>query len=364
MLERNKQEVSDANNSSIMQSGRDIIINNGIGVDEVKEIVFETIKQELSNMAEEAQESFLNKLQIFSNQFISKIESSVNQLAIEKLRLPKIQIVLHNSLIGFIKTDNASIKEELVDLLLERIKENEGDTKQFIIDEAIKVVPNISIYSLYFLGALLQREIIHSGYGFMVESFLSNQAVIFKYLDMLSTLDIEYLKQINCCSLIPDARHSQNCLETLKVKYDLLFRKSASLEDINNWKSSNPEMIIPPLGGIQIIYEDSTLHNRFKLLYASKDSLIKLLVKEDKIKALPNIEKFINDLFPQLSDSEIKNHLISLNAYWQKAFEVLDKYELTGIMLTPLGKYIGNRVSEKITKRNAIPLEKFYREDK
>jgi hypothetical protein len=100
--------------------------------------------------------------------------------------------------------------------------------------------------------------------------------------------------------------------------------------------------------------------NEVYLLYSSKQYLIQELNKENKMDFLPLFEELIN-LFTPFTNDEISQHLISLNANWQKAFDCLNKEEVTHIDLTPVGTYIGRRIVKKVTKDDTLPLVEFYK---
>ena len=63
----------------------------------------------------------------------------------------------------------------------------------------------------------------------------------------------------------------------------------------------------------------------------------------------------------RFTNDEISQHLISLNSNWQKAFDCLNKEEVTHIDLTPVGTYIGRRIVKKVTKDDTLPLAEFYK---
>ena len=87
--------------------------------------------------------------------------------------------------------------------------------------------------------------------------------------------------------------------------------------------------------------------------------MIQELEKAQQQFSLSELDQFI-DLFTPLTNEEIKQHLISLNSNWEKAFDYLDKEEITQIDLTPIGLYIGRRIVKKVIKDNTLPLEDFY----
>lgn len=357
MLEKNKQEVTNVHKSFVQQANGNII-NYGFGYSDIKEICHDVVRQELSIVTKEASETLKNEIVTFENQFVERLINLENQQVIEKLKTPKLQFSLHATMKEFVKTEVADTKEELLDLFIERLKVEEHTTEQFLIDEAIDIIPKLSRPALFLLGALTQRKIVNHGFAFIVNNSLKTQADLYEYLDELSNLDIEYLKQINCCSPISGLRHYIGLIDMMKKNYDLLFIKAISKQEYETRVLSNPQ--IPSEIKHHIMFIDGTQNEECKLLFSSKIDLVKYLENNGIIQYLSVIEDFINSL-PVFNDSEIKQYLISLNKNWEKAFKVLDMEAITNIELTPVGTYIGRRIMKKIMNRNTLPLQDFYK---
>lgn len=356
MLEKNKQEASNINDSFVQQANGDIH-NYGLAYNDVKEICRDVIRQELAIVTREASDTLNNEISAFENQFVERLEKLENPQVIDKLKTPKLQFSLHDTMKEYAKTDDIDTKEELVDLMIERLKVEENTTEQYLIDESIKIIPSLSLYQAYFLGALTLRKVINQGYSFIVDSNLGKRALLYEYLDEISNLDIHYLKLTNCCSDMSGTKYYVSLHDMMKTGYDLLFRHYITEEEYDNFIRSHNN--VPSVNGQQIIYKKGGT-NEVYLLYSSKNHLIQELKKENKMDFLPLFEELIN-LFTPFTDDEISQHLISLNSNWQKAFDCLNKEKVTQIDLTPVGTYIGRRIVKKVTKDDTLPLVEFYK---
>jgi hypothetical protein len=143
----------------------------------------------------------------------------------------------------------------------------------------------------------------------------------------------------------------------MKPEYDLLFRHYITEEAYDSFIRDHPN--IPSVKGQQIIYKKGNT-NEIYLMYSSKNYLVQELKKENKMDSLPLFDQLIN-LFTPFTNDEISQHLVSLNSNWQKAFDCLNKEEVTHIDLTPVGTYIGRRIVKKVTKDDTLPLVEFYK---
>ena len=356
MIERNKQEVSNVSDSFVQQANGNIH-NYGLAYSDVKAICHDVVRQELSIVTKEATDTFHQEITAFENQFVRRLENLENPQVMEKLRTPKLQFALHDTIKEYAKTDDAGTKEELIDSLIDRLKVNEHSTEQYLIDESIKIIPNLSLAQTYFLGALTLRKIINQGYSFIVDRNLAKRAELYEYLNEITTLDIQYLKLINCCSDMPGTKYYLPTLNVMKPDYDLLFRHHITDDIFYSFWHEHPNM--PMINGKALIYKhDDT--NEIHLLYSAKKYLIQVIERAQQPFSHSELDQFIN-LFTPLTDEEIKQHLISLNPNWGKAFNCLDKEEITQIDLTPVGLYIGRRIVQKVTKDDTLPLEDFYK---
>lgn len=356
MLERNKQKVSDVSDSFVQQANGDIH-NYGLAYNDVKEICRDVVRQELTIVTKEATDTFHQEIAAFEDQFVGRLEKLENPQVMDKLRSPKLQFTLHDTIKEYAKTDDVNTKEELVDLLLERLKVEEHSTEQYLIDESINILPRLSLSQTYFLGALTLRKLMNQGISYNVNNYLKNRAILYEYLNEITSLDVQYLKLVNCCADMPMTKYYVPTVDIMKPDYDLLFRHPIKEDKFYEYLREHPNM--PLLKGQFLIYKNDDTNNVY-LLFSSKKLLIQQLKNNQQQYSPSELDDFIN-LFIPFTDNEIKQHLISLNSNWQKAFDCLDKEEITPIDLTPVGLYIGRRIVKKVINNNTIPLMDFYK---
>ena len=356
MLEKNKQEVSNINDSVVQQAYGNIN-NYGLGYNDVKKICIDVVKQELAILTKEALDSFRQEIYAFLNKFVDRWLKLENPQVIEKLKSPKLQFTLHDTINEYAKTDDVNTKEALVDLFIERLKIDENTTEQYLIDESIKILPKLSLPQVYFLGALTLRRMRSDGVSFYMENQLKQYGMIYEYLDDISNLDIHYLKLQNCCSDMSGTMSYLPLSDILKRNFDLLFRHTISENDLekffHDYPNTQPELIHK----IIIRIKET---NELRLVYSSKEFLYNRINEENIEYSQPELECLLNKFLP-FSDNEFREYLISLHPNWQKALINLNKKEVTHIDVTPIGIYIGRKIIEKVTKLFIIPLEAFYK---
>jgi hypothetical protein len=233
MLEKNKQEISDVSDSFVQQANGDIH-NYGLGYNDVKAICHDVVRQELAIVTREASETLNREISSFEERFIEKLQQLEDPKVIEKLGTPKLQLILHSTMKEYATSNNIETKEELIDLLIERLKADENSSEIFLIDTAIEILPKINKSQCYFLGALTSRkqnvvDIISK--SSTARGFLEKQAKLYEDIDRITNLDIQYLKQINCCTNIIGQSPYYDITKTYRKEFDLLFRHPCSVED-------------------------------------------------------------------------------------------------------------------------------------
>ena len=354
MLERNKQEVSNVSDSFVQQANGNIN-NYGMGYNDVKDICRDVVRQELAIVTKEATDIFHQEISAFENQFIDRLEKLENPQVIDKLKTPKLQFVLHDTMKEYAQTDDQNTKDELIDLLIERLNNDENITIQFVIDEAIKVLPKITKEAAYLLGALLTRNITIGGTLFHLDNSLSEQAKVYSSLDSISILDLEYLMQQKCCTLLPNLQEHYKVLEAMGKRYNLFFRHAVDQQTYNMFIEKNPAW--SPEKSVRNYFFSKD--GNYKIIPTHKSFLLESAKRDHKEKELPALENFVESMTPW-SEEEIHSYLVNLNPDWQKAINVLDRNEFRPIQLTPVGTYIANRIITRVIGCN-YTFQDFYK---
>ena len=350
MLEKNKQEASNISNSNLQQANGNIY-NLGFSYSDVKEICRDVIRQEFQIVTKDAVDKLNKLIEEFQNRLIERIAEINNQEAIGKFKEPRYQFVLHDAIKEYAQTDNEETKEDLVDILIDRLQVDENSTERFVVEDAIKIIPKLSFALTRFLGSILMRRMEERNLPFIFRNNLNEQAKIYEHLDEISNLDIAYLFQLNCCEQMRGFRHMVTIEEEMKQRYDLFFREPTSAEDYNKYVVSHPIMATG-INGISFVCTDGANTDKCRMTSLSTLHLKDSLQNAGRMDIWPELEAYINTLRPY-SDEEIKNLLIEINPNWGKIIDLFHQENIQNLQLTPVGTYIANRVIQKEKMRVA-----------
>lgn len=344
MLEKNKQEASNNSGSFIQQANGDIY-NNGLRYIDVREICRDVLRYEFQIVTKDAVDKLTQIIVDFQNRLIDKLSKIEDKEIIGKLREPRAQFALHDTIKGYSQTDNEETKEELVDIMIDRLRVDENSTERFVIDDAIQILPKLSLALTRFLGSILMRRMEERNLPFIFRYNLNNQAKLYEHLDEISNLDIAYLVQLNCCETMPGLTHMVTIEEEMRRRYDLYFRQSTTMEEYSNYIATHM-VLTSGWNGLAWICPDKPNSKEYRMVSLSQNHLKNSLEKDGRMEIWPELQTYINTMRP-LNDEEIRKLLIEINPNWDKIINLCHQENIQKLQLTPVGVYIANRIVQK-----------------
>ena len=146
--EQNRQDAKNISNSNVNITNGDITYNSGLSYTDVREICKDVCAYEIQKNSQMALETSKKRLQEFSEECIDRIDSEAKE-HIEQFKNPDIQYSLRNAAIPYLRTGDKELKEDLINMFIDRLKENQRTTTRSVIDEAIDII-QWNILSLVF----------------------------------------------------------------------------------------------------------------------------------------------------------------------------------------------------------------------
>ena len=189
------QQQQGGDNSTNIQTGGDtqIIINGpintGLGVRDVKEIAKDVMRNEFAALSMQAKNDAILKVE----EFIDRLLSSMGQDGFDKFSKPSIQIALRKAQCGYIESDEEKdIEDVLIEVMRERIQNDDIDSYKKILTGALEVVPSLT--SSQNIREIIEVNIL----PFYLEEFLEEDFYDFiQYSKVLKRFD----NPIKVCSL-------------------------------------------------------------------------------------------------------------------------------------------------------------------
>jgi hypothetical protein len=351
----NDQKIESANQSTIVQAKGDINFN-GITAETAMEICKCVVKAELAVYTQDARVEAEKRLSDISEKTIDRITSLKEDL-LYRFKEPAIQMALHETFKNHITSGNEELGENLIDLLIERLRVQERTTEQSIIDEARNIIPKLSSNTVSLLAIMVFNELIFSYDKKQYDDLLLKLAPLAERLRNINSLDIAHLKQVGCGYGIPTFHFVEPLEKHLLSNYDLLFRYNISLDELNDlFRKYSQQTTNSDLLYILGLFSTEGQYVSFNV--GSTKTVTEAFNQANKDQLIPLFEDLKNKAIP-FTEDEVRCYHIQKDARWQFAFEVFKNELVTTFQLNPVGVYIGIRQLTKICE-TPIPMSLFY----
>lgn len=345
MSEKNKQDISNLNNSTAIQAGGNVYY--GLNYTEVKDLIQTTTAAEIGKLTLEAKKEFEKQLEDLERRLCDKFEKIENKTIIEKLRKPGIQLCVHDTIMASMRTDDELTKDQLLEMLIDRLDTDENDTRKAIIEDAIGLTAKVSKPLLTLMVALQFRTYyIAAPFRAALDQIFMQMGELFKELDNLSSLDLAYGNQLRCITDIPAGSLLRSYEEHLLSNYDLHFRHNINHSQYQRFHELHPEIghaiKYADIERVSIICIDGQTENiddndrEVSLIAPSTQYLCTQLNEQGKDYLIPALDMLIERM-PLFNKEELRERLINLNIGWKSLFNAFSKPQVNNVILTPVG---------------------------
>lgn len=141
----NKDQIQDVrNNATAIQAGGNVIVNNvGITYAEAKSIALDVAKVTFYELVGVAREIALNRTEEITDQLIKKFAKDFPE-GLQKAKDPDFQYALFTVQKEYARNGDKDLGDLLVDLLVDRSKQNQRDILQIVLNESLSTVPKLT----------------------------------------------------------------------------------------------------------------------------------------------------------------------------------------------------------------------------
>lgn len=353
----NDQRIEGVNQSNIIQAKGDINFN-GISAETAMEICKYVVKSELAVYTQDARVEAEKRLSDISEKTIDQITSLKEDL-LSRFKEPAIQMALNETFKNYIASGNEELGENLVDLLIERLNVQEKSTEQSIIDEARNIIPKLSSNTISLLAIMVFSKLIFPLNRKQFDDLLLKLSPMVERIEKITSLDIAHLKQVGCGYGI-SAFHVVEPLEKyLLANYDLFFRHSISLDELNDVFQKYPHLMNASIpANLSYIMGMFTIEGQSLSFNVPNTRTVTDALDKANNKLIPLFEDLKNNA-TQYTEDEVRDYVSNIDARWKYTFDTFKKNQITTFQLNPVGVYIGCRQLTRICGMT-IPMSLFY----
>lgn len=369
MLNRT-QQVDGVTNSSINQAGRDVVINNsGVSATDVLAIVNSVVADKMALYQQQAENIAGQRFNDFKKDLMTELNEKAHD-RYERFEQPSVQMATRSAALGYIQSGKAEDKENLIDLLIERVNVEEHTTKQHLIDKAIQVLPTLSVESLHLLAFVAFTNLSRSCRISEYNKWIASINPIIDTLERVSSLDIDFLNQADC-TFNGIGFQREDFVENQLKTCDLLFRHKPSQEIVKQIFDRNgigvidkgylfpnikrQDWIVTFIEIFGLYVADCTMHPLLTSLNYTKE----ILFKRGYGDIFESMQIYYGSTTP-FSREEVEKYYIDINPKWKIAFDLLKRKDICSLYLKPVGKYIACKILSKLSNTD-ISLDIFYK---
>ncbi len=240
MMEISKKSQEGGDNSVNLQADS-ITVNTGLSISHVKEIALEVFEGNFYKLAGVAKETANQRAKEITEQFLEELASK-NPDGLKASEDPDFQHSLFQAQKEYARCGDKELGDILVDILVDRSKEDERSLLQVVLNESLSIAPKLNRAQLDILAccfniAYTRRLTIQNKK--MFADYLNQAVLIFS--DSVGEKDSNYrhLEYVGCASIRTGQR---DILKILMQTYKAIFCKGFERDLLNEIAELNPNI--------------------------------------------------------------------------------------------------------------------------
>jgi hypothetical protein len=331
----NKDQSQDVGNSAtaIQAGGSVTVINVGVTSSEARAIALDVARATFYELTGAAKDTASIRVEEITDQVIKKLEKDF-PAGLQKAKDPDFQYALFTVQREYARNGDKDLGDLLVDLLVDRSKQDQRDILQIVLNESLSTAPkltdtHLAALAVIFLFKYTQNYDVsnHINFGRYLDEHL------FPFVLKLSKnrAGYQHLEFSGCGSVGLAGTSLERILGTI---YQGQFLKGFDLSEIASRAISiepDSRIFIPCLNDM----------SKLQVKANSKENLEKYLDAEGV--SLEDRAKIV-ELFDlgKMSESEIKEKVIALRPYMAEVFDIWTNSPMQTFTLTSVGMAIGH----------------------
>lgn len=331
MLNRN-QDQSVASGATAIQATGDVTIINGISTAEARAIALDVAKATFYELSGLARDIASERVEEITNRVIEKLEKE-NPDGLQKARDPDFQYSLLTVQKEFARTGDKELGDLLVDLLVDRSKQDQRNILQIVLNESLVTVPKITdgqlaALALVFLFRYTQNHSVgtHALFG----EYLDKHVLPFSAKLPKSAASYQHLEFAGCGSILV----GEPLEELLSKTYQGLFLQGFENEELENRGIS---VGLDPRFITRCLTDPSKLQNRALNRQVIEQQIEqKQLNSDDGAKLLGLFEE------RKLSPAQVRETIIKIRPFMAEVFDTWMETPMQSFTLTSVGMAIGH----------------------
>lgn len=318
--------------NSTNQQAEEIINNYGLSYSEVKEIALDVFKKNFYQLSAEANQLAFERAKKFIEDYMEKLIKE-NPSGIKKCQDPDFQYVLFDAQKNYARSGDGNQEMLLINLLVERSKQDERNTLQIVLNESISVINKLTQRQIDLLSFIYLIRYTKNSLTPTINDLVSyfNQF----FMPIINGVsenytDIQHLLYTGCGT---ESIGSVNVYEIIRDVYPGIFSKGFSKDEYEKLKIQKDLLD-------SLFRKDSVIEDKYYIYATSYDDLNEIASmhgfnNDDKSK--------LNNLLRQslMSEDDIKKVIRDNCNFMSEPMEIFNKSKISHFLLSSVGIAIG-----------------------
>jgi len=326
-----KQVQKGGDHSTNVQAEK-VQINMGVTISDVRQIARDIFKANFLSLSKQAKEVAKTRAEEITDKFLMELKKQ-NEDGIKNAQDPDFQYAMFTIQKEYAKTGDKELGDLLVDILVDRTKQEGRSILQIVLNESLSVAPKLTNDQLAALSVIFMlRYTINTRINNSLTLGQNFDETIKPFINLLSKKApcYQHLEYAGCGSI---SISSVNFADLLKEKYLGLFSKGFLSNELQK-RNIN----LPAENRIFV----TCLHDNTKLqLNAINEDEIKEEARnlgiEDNIDQLLELNKSC-----LMNSKEVEDEIVQLRPYMKTVFDVSRESFMKNLTLTSVGIAIGH----------------------
>lgn len=331
-----KQESGDQ--SVNLQAGGNIVV--GVTYDDARQIALDVYKANAVELAAAAKQAAIARAEELTDKFLGELKEK-NAPAVAQAARPDFQIALLEAQKAYARTGDKDLAAVLVDLLVNRTKQDPRSLREIVLTESLQVVPRLTVAQINTISAIF------------VLRYTENQFVT--KLDQLGQWFDRYIAPLESSLGKSDSQYrhlvysgaatqeltSINVAAVFKAIYPGLFTKGFDVTNMNDLLDKYPNL--------KQMFQDAPIEGR-KMLPPVTIGLLNKMLESAGVHEKVDVDRLINAQKSDLmGDAEVLQKLIDTRAGFKALADVWDNSSLRSMTLTSVGMAIGHANFQRLS---------------
>lgn len=210
---------------------------SGITYKDARSIALDVFKANAQIYTDTALQTINNRAAEITDELFKMIYADLPE-KLEKLIEPSIQEAILNSQKAYAKNDSKILKQQLIELMRQRLQTDESNIEQIILDEALTILPKLTskhmdVLSLHFSIIRLRRNNINSRPSFF--HMIENDVLPFLFEGFTASHLYEHLQYTGCTTILSEGSTYKPPEELYYNNYNGLFNTGFTREEFDEY---------------------------------------------------------------------------------------------------------------------------------